>query len=217
MMTLKPLAALALILCSTSAFAQTQTVADPVGDFLPSYTGPLSPSLDVTSFTVTYNGLASSFLLSASLAGPVSSAPGFYVIGVNTGTGTLAPFASIGEPNVIFNQAIAIQPTGTATIGQTQLAPGSVFINGNAFSALIPLALLPSTGFAPQNYGFNLWPRSGSGQNAQISDFAPQNANLAAAAVPEPGTWAMMLMGFGVIGASMRRRRRPIAQTILFA
>ena len=27
------------------------------------------------------------------------------------------------------------------------------------------------------------------------------------AAVPEPGTWAMMLVGFGAIGVSMRRRR----------
>lgn len=28
------------------------------------------------------------------------------------------------------------------------------------------------------------------------------------AAVPEPATWGMMLIGFGVIGAAMRRRRR---------
>jgi hypothetical protein len=27
-------------------------------------------------------------------------------------------------------------------------------------------------------------------------------------AVPEPGTWAMMLMGFGAVGTAMRRRRR---------
>ncbi|MES2903442.1 MAG: DUF4394 domain-containing protein [Pseudomonadota bacterium] len=30
------------------------------------------------------------------------------------------------------------------------------------------------------------------------------------AAVPEPGTWAMMLMGFGAIGVAMRRRRKVI-------
>jgi hypothetical protein len=27
------------------------------------------------------------------------------------------------------------------------------------------------------------------------------------AAVPEPATWAMMLLGFGAIGLSMRKRR----------
>lgn len=30
------------------------------------------------------------------------------------------------------------------------------------------------------------------------------------AAVPEPGTWAMMLLGFGAIGFSMRRRQRAL-------
>ncbi len=28
------------------------------------------------------------------------------------------------------------------------------------------------------------------------------------AAVPEPGTWALMLLGFGGVGVSIRRRRR---------
>jgi len=28
--------------------------------------------------------------------------------------------------------------------------------------------------------------------------------------VPEPGTWAMMLLGFGGIGLAIRRRRRPL-------
>ncbi len=31
----------------------------------------------------------------------------------------------------------------------------------------------------------------------------------AAAAVPEPATWAMALLGFGAIGFAMRRKRRP--------
>ena len=32
--------------------------------------------------------------------------------------------------------------------------------------------------------------------------------SLSTAAVPEPATWAMMLVGFGMMGASMRYRRR---------
>jgi hypothetical protein len=30
------------------------------------------------------------------------------------------------------------------------------------------------------------------------------------AAVPEPATWAMMLLGFGAVGFAMRRRRAPV-------
>jgi hypothetical protein len=33
------------------------------------------------------------------------------------------------------------------------------------------------------------------------------NGSLITSAVPEPGTWAMMLLGFGMIGAAMRRKQ----------
>jgi hypothetical protein len=36
-----------------------------------------------------------------------------------------------------------------------------------------------------------------------------QTTFSASTAVPEPATWALMLLGFGAIGVSMRRRRRP--------
>ena len=45
-----------------------------------------------------------------------------------------------------------------------------------------------------------------SGQNSYESD------NFAVAAVPEPATWAMMIMGFGTIGALMRRRQYALAR-----
>jgi len=82
-------------------------------------------------------------------------------------------------------------------------------IGGNALSVMVPLSLLPTTGFDPGHYGFNIWPRSGSvGGLAVISDFAPNNSTLAA--VPETGTWSLMLGGFGLIGATLRRRRASV-------
>ena len=36
----------------------------------------------------------------------------------------------------------------------------------------------------------------------------PQRANLPAAAGPEPGTWAMMLIGIAALGLALRMRHR---------
>ncbi|OHT20169.1 FxDxF family PEP-CTERM protein [Edaphosphingomonas haloaromaticamans] len=41
---------------------------------------------------------------------------------------------------------------------------------------------------------------------ASSGSLASYSGILNIAAVPEPATWAMMLVGFGVVGASMRRR-----------
>ena len=181
------------------------TVSDPVGDFLPSYEFDKFLDLDVTSFTVNYSPVTTTFTLSATLAGVINPATaGLYVIGVNNGTATNAPFALIGQPNVIFNQAIQVQKAGTATVGATALA---TTISGNSFTVLVPLAALTPSSFDPLTWGFNLWPRIGvGGGNAQISDFAPNNALLAASA-PEPAAWAMIMLGFGLVGGAMRMRR----------
>ena len=39
----------------------------------------------------------------------------------------------------------------------------------------------------------------------------PDIAGITAAAVPEPGVWAMLISGFGMIGTAMRRRTRALA------
>ena len=40
---------------------------------------------------------------------------------------------------------------------------------------------------------------------------------LQIAAVPEPGTWAMMLLGFGAAGVAMRRRKRSTGRALQIA
>jgi hypothetical protein len=182
--------------------AQAHTVLDPTGDFLPTYTGPRDADLDVTSFTVDYDPTTQNFMLSATFAGTIDpSENNVYVIGADTGTGTIHPFAALGEPNVVFNQVITLAQTGVATIAGHPSLTAS--ISGNAFSLIVPLADLPTTGATPVNYGFNLWPETAT---RAISDFAPQNANLSA--VPEPAAWAMMIAGLAMIGGLLRSRRQ---------
>jgi len=59
---------------------------------------------------------------------------------------------------------------------------------------------------------FNLGAYNGSLSNISNLRFqygtALTDPNLSA--VPEPATWALMLLGFGGIGVSMRRRRKPV-------
>jgi hypothetical protein len=45
-----------------------------------------------------------------------------------------------------------------------------------------------------------------SSVNLGVNGFS--NSVIVPPPVPEPGTWAMMLLGFGGIGMAMRRRRR---------
>jgi hypothetical protein len=66
--------------------------------------------------------------------------------------------------------------------------------------------------FSPTAWGGNGFTATGTlditggGRSANVirftvGDFAPNPA------IPEPATWAMMIAGFGLVGASMRRRR----------
>ena len=191
--------------------AHAATITDATGDFLPSYAGPHDADLDVISFNVSFDAAADAFRLTAAMAGDIDRRkPGLYVIGVNTGTGTIRPFAGIGAPDVIFNQAIIVQKTGAATVGGNALT-AAVF--GNILTVMVPLARLPSTGFAPREYGFNIWPRNGLGNNNQISDFTPDNTTLSAA-VPEPASWALMIAGFGLAGGLLRRRPLQAAASL---
>lgn len=195
-------ALVAAAMAATAGVAQAATVTEAPA-FLPTYTGTKGGDLEVTSFTVNYSQSAADFLLSATFNGLIGATAGAgYVVGVNTGAGAKAPFASIGEPNVTFDQTFTVNPDGSVT----GLSGVNAAIIGNSFSLTVPQASLVSTGADPSNYAFALWPHDGAG-TSQIASFAPQNADLPASPTPEPAGWALMIAGFGLAGVALRRRR----------
>jgi hypothetical protein len=86
------------------------------------------------------------------------------------------------------------------------------FLNG---STPTNQALFGNLGFnanIDDTYQVNLVGTNSSGTHT-LTYFVKLGAG--AGSVPEPATWAMMLLGFGGIGASMRRQRRPVKLTQL--
>lgn len=49
------------------------------------------------------------------------------------------------------------------------------------------------------------------GSNGQLASFQASATGTFRTAVPEPGAWAMMILGFGGVGGLMRRRRERLA------
>lgn len=185
---------------------------DPAGDFIPSFTGPQNADLDVLTSEVTLQG--SQFVFNARLAGPVGTTAGsLFVLGLDRGAGT-SRFPVIA-PGVLFDEVLAVTGAGVATVRDliagtaTTLPAAATTIAGDILTVTFPVSLAPSLGLTPDNYTWNLWPRTGAGNDNQISDFAPDNANVrvttAAAAVPEPGTVALLGLGAAAL-MTMRRR-----------
>lgn len=193
--------------------ASAQLIPDPAGDFLPTYVGPRNGDMDVLGANAFFDG--STFRFVSRSAGNIGTTAGaLFVWGIDRGQGT-PRFASLGLNGVLFDAVVVINPDlGTIAVndlinGTSATVPvGSVSFAGADLTATIAASLLPTLtgGFAQSRYTANLWPRVGAG-NSAISDFAPNNSNLAVAVVPEPGTAALLLPAAGVLAAVVRRRR----------
>ncbi|OBX19715.1 hypothetical protein A9995_03880 [Erythrobacter sp. QSSC1-22B] len=76
--------------------------------------------------------------------------------------------------------------------------------------------LIGSTGYADFSNGLrgngNFVAFGAQGSQFVINAFTPTQS-----AVPEPGTWAMMLLGFGFVGGTMRSAKRRQRMTVSYA
>lgn len=229
-------AAITAALAASSAQATAQNTVhgpqdDPKGDILGTFAGDKdnSPDLDVRHVEATYD--FDSITLVAQMWGDIgTTGNGLYIWGVDRGAGTpfldTLPGPKIGGPNITFDSFLQLNNDGTGFAVVFNPVPGSdtgaadvfnftadqIKIAGDTITVDVPRAWLPSLGADISEYGFNMWPRIvGTGNNAFVSDFGPDTTNLTGTAVPEPGTWALMIAGFGLVGMNLRRRRPSIA------
>ena len=94
-----------------------------------------------------------------------------------------------------FNLFNAASDTSSVTIFVNGVAQTFNIGNGQNF-----FGFSATSGDTITSIAFNT---NGSG----VADLRQVRVGGVAAAVPEPGTWALMLLGFGAVGVSMRRRR----------
>ncbi|OYU16021.1 MAG: hypothetical protein CFE37_03000 [Alphaproteobacteria bacterium PA4] len=82
---------------------------------------------------------------------------------------------------------------------------GPQFINGK-LASVTSFGLTFGTGFGDIRAGLN-------NTFGELNGFVPiyLHKDFIAASVPEPSSWAMLIAGFGLTGAAMRRRRAAIA------
>lgn len=197
-----PLALLSLLLALN---ARADVITDPVGDFLPTFSGVHNAALDILSAEVTFNSSSNIFTLHISTDGPIAGQAGVaYVFGFNVGGTLNSPFGVVGEPTVAFNATATLKSDGTGSSGGQNIV---TVIDGNDITAFVPAALLPPKGaLTPANYLWSLWSIDSTiAGMARNADFAP-DGNAAVTDVPEPAGGVTMLTGLALLGFVLRRR-----------
>ncbi len=160
------------------------------------------------AFSVAYDSGASCSISKGTMWGNITAGTeGFYVIGVDTGTGPSHPFGALGQPNVTFNGVMFVQKDGTGNIGATSLA-SMITIAGRQLHAR------HSAQPAPRQHRFRrdaLWLQRVAAWRRRAGRGRLRTGEFDAQRRPEAGTWAMMVAGFVVLGGTMRSRRRLAA------
>jgi PEP-CTERM motif len=131
---------------------------------------------------------------------------GFYGLGVQTTATTLGdsiidPVTDVDFSNV-FLTTLCSNAAATATPGSCGTATLIATLNNNSTGDVHEDWSLSGLFLAPGSYTIHI-----AGTRGSTSSF-DGNLNFAQSTqLPEPGTWAMMLLGFGAVGWQIRRRR----------
>lgn len=135
---------------------------------------------------------------------------------VNIASATLVPFDVSPDPND--NDAWVSYATlaGAFTNPATPLTTGNgiwTTLNANDWNVSGNMSSPYSTSLNSAGLFGNVWIIGSSRPNLDSNDdgFKLKSIVVTPGAVPEPSTWAMMLLGFGAAGAALRRSRKVTA------
>jgi PEP-CTERM motif len=106
--------------------------------------------------------------------------------------------ATIGYGNASLSQISALGGQSWSVPWLTTYQSGSVGASGNSTRSINPQGLSGNTWLIGASF---------SNPDRRLDGFKLQSISVNSA-VPEPGTWMTMLLGFGLLGGAMRYRRR---------
>ena len=130
---------------------------------------------------------------------------------VNIASGVLNPYGQNGgaadnDAAVSYANIAGLTPASTITAANPLFAG----LEGNLWNVNGNLGAGYSTSFNSTGRFGNVWLIGASRTNADGVLDGFKLKSIVVTAVPEPGTWAMMLLGFGAVGFAMRRRREGL-------
>jgi hypothetical protein len=177
-----------------------------------SFTGNLNGDDDVVVFDFTVGAMSNVTFRTYSYAGGVNAAGqtiargGFdSILSVYDSTGARIGYNDDG---------------GCALVGQDSVSGScwDTYLNTTLAAGSYKVAVSQFDNVGPVNIN-DPWPGSGHvNYNGRDSHWAFDVLNVSAAtqsgAVPEPASWAMMILGVGLAGASLRRRRTTQAAAV---
>jgi hypothetical protein len=154
------------------------------------YMGPKEPQFNAVATTgvLVHRGGGpggDTFDFTGTVAGRLTeSVPTVFVFGINRGAGkSPGPFTDRGV--VVFDSVVTVSigPTGVVgavnVSGKSTILPSQdVRVVGSSVAVAVPASLLPSTGFSPGQYQFNLWVNNPQATAEPIASFVPENRDI---------------------------------------
>lgn len=132
----------------------------------------------------------------------------------------LLKFNTAVDLTSVFLNVYDVNPSGSADGDATAYYKGGAFAPVNGGDASAYLGQFTALGLSGSSSGSrniagvtysDTWLIGAAANSGENDGFKLYSVSFDAAAVPEPATWLSMILGFGLLGAVMRRRRHLAA------